>query len=87
MMTKRVIILQPILQHQLNPILRALPPRGHDTPRWFAAGEVFDEFVTFVHYRCLLFQGHVFWVFVGVAVESDFVACGGYHATFFGEGL
>lgn len=49
--------------------------------------EVLYQAVAFVHYGGLLLQRHGDWVFVGVAVKPDFMACFRNHAALFWEGF
>ena len=86
MMTETVIILQPILQHQFRSFLTTLPPRRHNTSRWLTL-EFCNQFVTLIHYSRLLLKRHGNWVFVTVAMQTDFMAGISNHAAFFAKGL
>ena len=87
MMRKTMIILQPILQHQLRPLLTTLPPRRYNPPRWLTPLEIHNQLITLVHDRRLLLQRHFLRILVRVAVQADFVPGVDNHAAFFGEGF
>lgn len=86
LMRHRVIILNAIRKQQLDHFRTGLPPRRDNTTGRLTA-EVSKHFEGLVEDVALLFLGHASRVFVGVAVQSYFVACVPDLGTFLWESL
>lgn len=84
---ERVIVFQPIAEHQFSTFLTTLPPRRHYTPRRLAALKVLNEAIAFIHNRGLLFQSHGDGILMAITVETDLVSGVYDHAALLRESL
>lgn len=85
-MTKAMVILQTILEHQLGALLARFPPRRDHATRRLST-KVLDQLVALIHDGGLLFEAHCSGVLVGVAVQTNLVAGIPDHCALFGKSL